>query len=54
MKEYLKPNIISERILEKTALACQDTNYYVRATYPCYDTFIGTGKADSNCYKLSS
>lgn len=54
MKKYSSPVIISEAVVEKVTLACEDHSYYVRATYPCYDQFIGVGKADANCYRLSS
>ncbi len=49
MKKYAKPVILSEEILEKTALSCENYAYYTKAGDVCYDDFIGIGKATAVC-----
>jgi hypothetical protein len=49
MKKYIKPVILSEEILEKTALDCSDYAYYTKMTEVCYDEYIGSGKISTDC-----
>ena len=49
MKIYTKPVILSEDILEKTTLTCDDYAYYTKAGVVCYDDFLGRGKINTAC-----
>jgi hypothetical protein len=49
MKKYTKPVILSEEVLEKTALGCEDYAYYTKVGDICYDEYIGLGKLYSAC-----
>ncbi len=49
MKKYIKPVILSEEILEKTALQCSDYAYYTKAGVICYDEYLGLGKVTTVC-----
>lgn len=44
MKKYLKPIVITEKILERTALACDDYLYYAKDYEGCMDDYLGRGK----------
>ena len=54
MKEYIKPEIKSEQVFEKTALLCSDYAYYDKDANPCYDEYIGLGKQTTACAALYS
>ena len=49
MKKYIKPVILSEEVLERTALECSDYAYYTKAGDLCYDEYVGSGKVDIAC-----
>ncbi|MBN1233738.1 MAG: hypothetical protein JXA60_10335 [Candidatus Coatesbacteria bacterium] len=55
MKQYRKPEIISEQVLEKVALSCEDYFYYVQNYEGCRDLYLGRGKAIYDlCYDVYS
>jgi hypothetical protein len=49
MKKYTKPVILSQEVLEKTALECSYYAYYTNAGEVCYDTYLGAGKNTTVC-----
>ncbi|MBN1233739.1 MAG: hypothetical protein JXA60_10340 [Candidatus Coatesbacteria bacterium] len=49
MKPYKKPEIISEQVLEKVALDCEDFIFYTKYYEGCGEECLGRGKVDSNC-----
>ncbi len=49
MKKYTKPIILSQEVLEKTALECSDYAYYTKMVEICYDDYIGLGKVTTAC-----
>jgi hypothetical protein len=49
MKNYTKPVILSQEVLEKAALECSDYAYYTKMVEICYDEYIGLGKVTLAC-----
>lgn len=52
--KYQKPIIISQSVLEKTCLSCNDYTYYAKDKVPCYEEYIGGGKDNITCFSLNS
>ncbi|MBN1233737.1 MAG: hypothetical protein JXA60_10330 [Candidatus Coatesbacteria bacterium] len=52
MKPYKKPEIISEQVLEKTALNCEEYLYYTKNYEGCREEMLGRGKEDAGCAGL--
>ncbi|MBN1233960.1 MAG: hypothetical protein JXA60_11445 [Candidatus Coatesbacteria bacterium] len=46
MKKYLKPVVVSERIMERTALKCEDYLYYTKDYEGCTEDYLGRGKEE--------